>query len=275
MLKRNEVNIIKEGWATGLLTKYKDNFNEFFTKLKHQFQYNAKAKAILSGYITTGAITKADVAELKTMSTDLLKMVGLGAIAVMPIPGGILLMLFLINSAKHIGIDLIPSHFEAVANGIDYNIKVEDDDEDGDRTAVTIYNTDKTQPNMIGKLIFEKTFTGLDLMGVIDEDEYDRIFPDDSYVRIEHIKVEPFYARTGFGRILMDVALVEIGKTKFDRIYLNASPMGHRFPSKISSHSTSHLASMYSTRKQIMPRCIKKYNNTWLANKGMLESYFK
>lgn len=114
MLNREQTNMVKEGWATDLLSKYRDKFKDFFLKLKHQFQYNAKAKQILVNYVSTGSISRSDATELKNMSTDILKMVGLGAIALMPIPGGVLLMLFLINSAKHLGIDLIPSHFESM-----------------------------------------------------------------------------------------------------------------------------------------------------------------
>jgi len=229
MLDRNQIILVKEGWANNLLTKYKDKFVEFFKKLKHQFEYNATARDILREYIKTGSITKEDSKELKTISTDLLKMVGLSSIALIPIPGGILLMLFLINSAKNVGIDLIPSHFESIAS-VDFDIKVNTEDEDGDRTDIVIFNKNPEEPYLIGKLTYEKIWNGLDMMGLIDEDEYYKIFPDDEYIKIEHVKVEKKYAQKGFGRILMDRALDEIRKTDFKRVYLNASPMGTQIP---------------------------------------------
>ncbi len=225
---------MKEGWTSSLLSKYKDKFVEFFTKLKHQFQYNATARSILKEYITTGAISKADAIELKTITADLLKMVGLGSIVALP--GGMLLMLFLINSAKYLGIDLIPSHFENIKitedvhADINYAVKIENDDEEGDRISVVLYNTNIDMPYLIGKLVFEKTWNGLDMIGVVDEDRYNEIFPDDEYVKIEHLKIEEHYAQKGFGRILMEEAIKEIKETKFNRIYINASPMGSRIP---------------------------------------------
>jgi ribosomal protein S18 acetylase RimI-like enzyme len=234
MLNREQINVIKEGWTTSLLLKYKEKFVEFFTKLKHQFEYNATARTILKEYITTGAISKADALELKNMAADLLKMVGLGSIVALP--GGMLLMLFLVNSAKHLGIDLIPSHFEnikiteAIHSGINYAIKIENDDADGDRISIVLYNTNTDMPDLIGKLVFEKIWNGHLLIGDVEEDRYNEIFPDDEYVKIEHIKVEDSYAQMGFGRILMQEAIKEIKKTNFNRIYINASPMGSRIP---------------------------------------------
>ncbi len=103
---------INETWGSDLLNKFKDQFKVFFTKLKHQFEYNSKANKILGSWAKTGNISKEDADELKTITIDTLKMAGLGSIAIMPIPGGTLLMVFLINSAKHLGINLLPSQFE-------------------------------------------------------------------------------------------------------------------------------------------------------------------
>lgn len=112
ILKNNQVIMIKEGWVVDLMNKFKDQFKQFFIKLKHQFEYNVQANKILATWAKTGHISKEQADELKTISVDTLKMVGLGGIALMPIPGGTMLMIFLVNSAKYVGIDLIPSHFE-------------------------------------------------------------------------------------------------------------------------------------------------------------------
>jgi len=111
LLSKKLLQLIKEGWNNDILNKYKKQFNEFFIKLKEQFEYNSKANTILLNYLKTGTITKDETVELKTIITDTLKMVGLGSIALLPIPGGTLLMLYLINSAKKLGIDIIPSKF--------------------------------------------------------------------------------------------------------------------------------------------------------------------
>lgn len=113
ILNRPQVTIVKEGWTSDLLIKFKDKFKDFFKKLKHQLEYNSSANSILVSWAKTGKLSAEESKELKNISVDTLKMVGLSSIALMPIPGGTLLMIFLINSAKQIGIDLIPSKFES------------------------------------------------------------------------------------------------------------------------------------------------------------------
>jgi len=117
---------------------------------------------------------------------------------------------------------------ESINNGINYNIKIEAEDEDGDRINVVLYNTNES--DIIGKLTYETIWNGLDMIGLMDEDEYYKIFPDDEYIKIEHLEVKPKYANKGFAKIIMFEALKNIEKTKFNRIYLNASPMGMRIP---------------------------------------------
>lgn len=100
-----------EGWAGDLLNKYKKQFREFFAKLKKQFAFNDSAREIIADYIRTGELTKEEAQQLKTIVRDTLKLVGLGVVALNPLPGGTLLLLFIINSAKRLGIDIIPSQF--------------------------------------------------------------------------------------------------------------------------------------------------------------------
>ena len=60
----------------------------------------------------------------------------------------------------------------------------------------------------------------------ISEEEYDEIFPDDSFLKIEHLLVFDDYKSGGYGKQLVNKA-IEYGKeVGEDIIYLNASPMG-------------------------------------------------
>lgn len=98
-------------WNLDILTKYKSKFNEFFIKLKQQIEFNKQLKDIFLKYTKGNQLTKEEIDTVKIITIDTLKLIGLGSIALAPIPGGILIMIFLINSAKKIGIDLIPSQF--------------------------------------------------------------------------------------------------------------------------------------------------------------------
>lgn len=117
-MKKDNVLKIANGWSSNLIIKYKKQFKDFFIKLKNQLEYNDDAREILIHYTKNGSITKEDAAKLKQISIDTLKLVGLGSLIILPIPGGTLLMVFLINSAKKIGIDLIPTKFKNKNNNI-------------------------------------------------------------------------------------------------------------------------------------------------------------
>lgn len=105
--------LVEKTWNSGILNKYKLKFVEFFDKLKNQFKHNQQSRQILKDYINNGSITKEQAELLKQITVDNLKLVGLGSLAILPIPGGTLLMILLVNSAKKIGINLIPSQFES------------------------------------------------------------------------------------------------------------------------------------------------------------------
>lgn len=111
-MKKDDVLKITRGWSSKLLKKYNKQFKEFFINLKNQFQHNDEAREILAHYAKTGTLTKEESKKLKDISYDILKMVGLGSLIILPIPGGTLLMLFLVNSAKKLGIDLLPTKFK-------------------------------------------------------------------------------------------------------------------------------------------------------------------
>lgn len=112
LLNKTKLNKITEGWSSNLIIKYKSMFKDFFSKLKDQFKHNAQARTILLAYIKSGYLTKEQAELLKQITFDTMKMVGLGGLGLAPIPGGTLLMLFLINGAKKLNINLIPSQFE-------------------------------------------------------------------------------------------------------------------------------------------------------------------
>ncbi len=111
-MKKDKVLKLTNGWSSNLITKYNKQFKDFFIKLKNQLEFNDDAREILMHYTKNGSITKEDAKKLKEISKDTLKLVGLGSLIILPIPGSTLLMIFLINSAKKVGVDLIPSKFK-------------------------------------------------------------------------------------------------------------------------------------------------------------------
>lgn len=111
LTKEQVIQTINERWFDSVVNKYKNEFKEFFIKLKKQFKYNANGRRIMSEYVKTKHISKEDQVILKTIITDTLKMVGLGGI-VIPIPGGVALVMLLITMAKKFNVDILPSQFE-------------------------------------------------------------------------------------------------------------------------------------------------------------------
>jgi len=60
----------------------------------------------------------------------------------------------------------------------------------------------------------------------LTEDEYYEIFPDDKFLKIEHLIVFDDYKNGGYGKALVNEAIKYAKQVGEDIIYLNASPMG-------------------------------------------------
>lgn len=101
-----------------------------------------------------------------------------------------------------------------------YNVSFEEDD---DRIEISIYKNNEK----IGYIILDIIHYGYWMFeDEIDEDSYDKLFPDDKFVKIETIKIEDNYKGNGYAKILMNKAIEYVKKLNIDVIYLNASPMG-------------------------------------------------
>ena len=61
---------------------------------------------------------------------------------------------------------------------------------------------------------------------IMSEDEYNELFPNDEFVRIEWLKVDPDYRGKGISKQLLAMALDRIKKMGYNQVYLNASPIG-------------------------------------------------
>jgi len=94
----------------------------------------------------------------------------------------------------------------------------------------------------------------------ITEDEYGEIFPDDRFLKIEHLIIFDDYKNGGYGKQLVNQA-IQYGKEVGEgTIYLNASPMGS------SGLNISNLVNFYkSFGFQILP-----HSNKWVNNKEMI-----
>lgn len=109
ILNKEEHYLLVENLLNKYYNKYKNELKTFLIKLKEQISHNKKAKSILLNYTQTGNITKEESQILKEISADVLKMLGLGGIVILP--GGSLLIIFIIKLAKLFNIDVIPSQF--------------------------------------------------------------------------------------------------------------------------------------------------------------------
>ena len=114
MIKRFEEfkkdNLIKEEFTSPFIEKNKAKLREFFSKLKQEFDETKEAKNALLKYTRGEKPTEEEVALIRKQSMDILKGLGMGTIFM--IPGGSLLLPFLLKMGHRVGIDLIPSAFK-------------------------------------------------------------------------------------------------------------------------------------------------------------------
>jgi GNAT superfamily N-acetyltransferase len=114
---------------------------------------------------------------------------------------------------------------ESINLNKDYTIKQTSEDDDRSKFILYFKNGDK-----IGSITYEKVYDATYDM-VLDEDEYLEFFPDNEFIKIEHLEVKKEYSNKGYGKILINLVIEETKKnTAFNRIYLNASPMGSQIP---------------------------------------------
>lgn len=123
LLNINKIRKISENFGSSLIDKYNDKFKKFFYKLKEQIESNQKLSSIFSDFIKTRKITKEQYIEIKTIVYDDFKLVGLGSLLLLPLPGSTLLMLFLINQSKRLGINLLPTKFNENNSNTIYEYK--------------------------------------------------------------------------------------------------------------------------------------------------------
>jgi hypothetical protein len=90
----------------------KEALNQFYKGLKHEISENTEMRKILTRYATGQKPSKEEVTFIKEQSGDILKMLGLGAVVLLP--GASLLIPALIIGAKKVGVDLLPSGFTKV-----------------------------------------------------------------------------------------------------------------------------------------------------------------
>ena len=94
----------------------------------------------------------------------------------------------------------------------------------------------------------------------ISEDEYNEIFPDDRFLKIEHLLVFDDYKNGGYGKQLVNQAINYAKEVGENIIYLNASPMGN------SGLNITNLVNFYrSLGFQIL-----QHSNKWSNNKEMI-----
>lgn len=101
--------------------------------------------------------------------------------------------------------------------GSEFTVTEEQLDEYGDRYKLTLNIAGKD----IGYVILEKVYGLID----IDEDEYGYLFPDDMYIKIEHLYIYPAHRGHNLSDILLDRSIKFTKDNNFNMMYLNASPI--------------------------------------------------
>lgn len=106
--------------------------------------------------------------------------------------------------------------------GAEFTITEKSLDEDNDRYKISLNIAGKD----IGYVIIEKVWGLLDF----DEEEYGYLFPDDKYIKIEHLEIYPEHRGYALSNILIDKAIDKTKQLGFNRIYLNACSIGNIIP---------------------------------------------
>ena len=111
--------------------------------------------------------------------------------------------------------------FEDVSNETQFQIKDREDS-----TYITSYNGAKIYGSMVLNWITAGGYQ-YEFEGDMNEDDYDELFPEDRFAKIEVIEVNDKYKGGGFAKELMNKAISTVKERGFNRVYLNANPMGY------------------------------------------------
>ena len=110
--------------------------------------------------------------------------------------------------------------YEGILNGVHF--KEEPDENDADR--ITISAIVEGEP--VAKIVLQFMVNGYwEFEDRMSEDEYNSLFPEDSYVMVEDLVSHD--KGKGYARALLNYAIAYSQKAGQHMIYLNASPKGY------------------------------------------------
>jgi len=95
---------------------------------------------------------------------------------------------------------------------------------DEDRTTITAYNINNKIGSVTSDILFDSYQYEFD--DVFSEEEFDKIYPKDEIVKIEHIEIDDNLKNQGIATKLMGLIMNTMKKRGYTQFYLNASPMG-------------------------------------------------
>lgn len=109
--------------------------------------------------------------------------------------------------------------YEEVSNETQFQIRDREDS-----TYITAYNGAKIYGDVVLNWVDVDGYR--DFEGDLGEDDYYELFPDDRYAKIVQLRVGARHQGNGHAKELMHKTLSMIKERGYDRVYLNASPMG-------------------------------------------------
>jgi len=110
--------------------------------------------------------------------------------------------------------------YEDVSNETQFQIKDGEDD-----TYITAYNGAKIYGDMVINWVSAGGYQ-YEFEGSLGEDDYYELFPDDRFAKIVQLRIGERHRGGGFAKELMNKTLSMIKERGYDRVYLNANPMG-------------------------------------------------
>lgn len=99
---------------------------------------------------------------------------------------------------------------------------------DEDRVTIDAIKDESTIGNIVIEFVIDaySEFEDVIEKGEMSDDEYDAIFPNDRFAKIEHLSVIDSEKGNGYAKQLMQRAITHARSNGESVMYLNASPMG-------------------------------------------------
>lgn len=117
---REDLNEALDEWMRALLNMSDIQSKLFFDTIKKEYGDTKDLLPIIQKFILSGNLTQEEKKKFRKQMNDTLKLLGLGAIAAIPIPGTMIMIPIIIELAKKFKINLLPESKQPKTNRLEF-----------------------------------------------------------------------------------------------------------------------------------------------------------